>query len=83
MLQGIYFILVESMPDKYRKAYALTKFWMNRFCHTACCMLHICAAEQAILWNSHHSYNAIHATYTTYSTCLLSSDIGGITGGAA
>jgi len=27
------------MPDKYRKAYALTKFWMNTFCHTACCML--------------------------------------------
>jgi len=43
MLQGTYFMLVESMPAKYRKIFVFNfdySVWMNTFCHTChtvCC----------------------------------------------
>jgi len=33
----------------------LTSVWMNTFCHTVCGILHVCAVEQTILWDSWHS----------------------------
>jgi len=41
MLQGNYFILVESLPGKYRKA-VLSSVWMDTFCQTVWCMLPLC-----------------------------------------
>jgi len=43
MLQGTYFILVKSMPDKYRKAFIFyfnfnNSVWINTFCNTVCCI---------------------------------------------
>jgi len=46
ILQGTYVILVEYMPGKYRKTFVFNftyGVWMNTFCHTVFCMLHICA----------------------------------------
>jgi len=51
VLQVTYFKLVESMPGKYRKAFVFNINYsvsMNTFCHTVCCMLHICAVEETI-----------------------------------
>jgi len=42
MLWGTYFILVESMPGKYRKAFVFnfncSVWWMDTFCHTVFCL---------------------------------------------
>jgi len=45
------------MPGKYREAFAFNfnySVWMNTFCQTVCCMLHICAVEQKMLCDSGH-----------------------------
>jgi len=67
VLQVTYFKLVESMPGKYRKAFVFNinySVWMNTFCHTVCCMLHICAVEETICDSrlSPNINNVIHAT---------------------
>jgi len=52
MLQGIYFISVESMPGKYRKVFVFNfnySVWMNTFCHRVSRMLYIFAVEQTML----------------------------------
>jgi len=52
ILQGTYFMLVESMPGNHRKAFVSNfnySVWMNTFCQTICCMLHICAVKQTTL----------------------------------
>jgi len=41
MLQGTYFILVESMPGKYRKGFVFKFDYsvrMNTYCHTIFCV---------------------------------------------
>jgi len=44
MLQGTYFILVESMPGKYRKTSVFhCSVWVNTFCRTVCCILAMCS----------------------------------------
>ena len=45
---------------------------MNTFYHAVCCMLHICAVAQTILWDSQHSHNInmTNAKNITYSACL-------------
>jgi len=59
-LRGTYFILVESMPGKYRKSFVFNfkySSWMITVCHTVFCMLPICAVEQMvwdIIWYMPH-----------------------------
>jgi len=65
ILQGTYFILVESMPSKYRKAF-VSNFnhivWMNSFCHSICCMLHIQYVQLNRLCCETHGIVIIRAT---------------------
>jgi len=53
MLQGTYFILVESMPDKYRKAFVfiLTTFLDEHIYPYWFCTYAVCAVEQRMLWD--------------------------------
>jgi len=64
MLQGIYFISVESMPGKYRKVFVFNfnySVWMNTFCHRVSRMLYIFAVEQTMC--------ETHDIVITYNTC--------------
>jgi len=41
ILQGTYFMLVESMPGKHRKGFVFNfncSVCINTFCHTVCCI---------------------------------------------
>jgi len=56
MLQGTYFIFVESMPCKYRKALVFIynySIYMNIFCHTVGCIYvqwnRLCCDTQGIV----------------------------------
>ena len=43
--------------------------WINSVCHRVCFLLHICAVEQTMLWDSRHSHNSnnmMHATCLAY-----------------
>jgi len=59
MIQGTYFTFVESTPGKYRKTVCKFNYyvWMDTFCHTVCCMLHMCpqlgvrCLSDGISWN--------------------------------
>jgi len=48
-VQGTYFLLVESMPGKYRTVFVIYfnySFRMITFCYTIFCMLHICEVNR-------------------------------------
>jgi len=59
MLQGTWFILVESMPDKYRKScvFNVSSVWMTTSCHTVCCMLHIHPQQRVRFLVDSNSWN--------------------------
>jgi len=51
ILQYTFFISVESMTGKYREAFVFNFnyiVWVNIFCHTVFCTLHIGAGEQTM-----------------------------------
>jgi len=67
MLQGTYFILVESMPGKFRKYFVFNfnySVWMNTFCHNVCC-IYVQWLWDLRRWHSHNINIMIHATYTS------------------